>query len=145
MNKKISLPVLLAITFVLFAGCTEKNKNRSLNVDELLANAISLVGKTVIVEGRCTHVCTKSGMKLFLQGAGETKTLRAQSGATLGKFDPTAVDRKVRVRGKLTEVQIVENNPDAHATHGTEGESCKTEGAAEKSYYIETESYQIID
>ncbi|MPN24002.1 hypothetical protein SDC9_171395 [bioreactor metagenome] len=144
-NISFSIIVILATTVLLSAGCAGNNKSKPLNVDELLTNATSLVGKTVVVEGLCTHVCSKSGMKLFLQGSDGTKTLRAESGAALGKFDPASVDRKVRVRGKLAEVQIVKNNSDIHATSVAQGDSCKTEGIAEKSYYIETESYQIID
>jgi len=60
--------------------------NRPMNVDELLMNAESLAGETVIVEGLCTHVCDKSGMKLFLQGTDKTQTLRAESDATLGQI-----------------------------------------------------------
>jgi len=144
-NIYLSFLFLLATTFVLWTGCTGNNKNRPMSVDELLIDASSLVDKTVIVEGLCTHVCSKSGMKLFLQGTDETKTVRAESGAALGKFDPASVDKKVRVRGKLVEEQIGEDNPETHADHGAEGESCETEEIAEKSYYIETESYQIID
>ncbi|MCE5204668.1 MAG: hypothetical protein LLF80_00975 [Porphyromonadaceae bacterium] len=147
MYKKISFSIFIVLTtsLLLYTGCTGNSNSKPLNVDELLTNAPSLVGETVTVEGLCTHVCSKSGMKLFLQGTDETKTVRAESGAVLGKFDPASVDRKVRVRGKLAEVQMDKNNPDTHSTHVAQGESCQTEGIAEKSYYIETESYQIID
>jgi len=113
-----------------------------MNVDELLMNAESLAGETVIVEGHCTHVCAKSGMKLFLQGTDKKQTLRAESDATLGKFDPASVEKNVRVRGKLVEEQISDNSP---VSHGEEGEGCETEQAAEKIYYIAATSYQIID
>lgn len=147
MYKNISFSIffIVATTVMLFTGCTGNSKSQPLSVDKLLIDASSLVDKTVIVEGLCTHVCSKSGMKLFLQGTDETKTVWAESGAALGKFDPASVDKKVRVRGKLVEEQIVEDNPETHAGHGAEGDSCETEEIAEKSYYIETESYQIID
>lgn len=135
---------ILATTVLLSAGCTGNSKSEPLNVDELLTSATSLVGKTVIVEGLCTHVCSKSGMKLFLQGSDETQTVRAESGAALGKFDPASVDKKVRVRGTLLEEETSESSPATH-THGEEGEICETEQMAAKTYYLAAESYQIID
>jgi len=113
-----------------------------MNVDELLMNAESLAGETVIVEGLCTHVCDKSGMKLFLQGTDKTKTLRAESDATLGKFDPASVNRNVRVRGKLVEELSSDNSL---ASHEEKVESCETEQTGKKLYYIAATSYQIID
>lgn len=146
MYKKISSSILfmLTATLLLSVGCTGKKTSEPFNVDELLTNATSLVGKTVMVEGLCTHVCSKSGMKLFLQGSMETKTLRAESDATLGKFDPTSVDKKVRVRGTLLEEENGENRHASHI-HGEEGEICETEKNAEKTYYLAADSYQIID
>ncbi len=134
--------LVLSVTLLLFADCAGNNRNRPISVDELLMNAEALAGESVIVEGLCTHVCTKSGMKLFLQGTDKTKTLRAESGATLGKFEPASVDKMVRVRGKLVEEQVSDNTP---ASHGEEGEGCETEQAAKKLYYIAAASYQIID
>lgn len=143
MNRTRFFPQLLvlSVTLLLFADCAG-NRNKPMNVDELLMNAEALAGESVIVEGLCTHVCTKSGMKLFLQGTDKTKTLRAESGATLGKFESASVDKMVRVRGKLVEEQVSDNTP---ASHGEEGEGCETEQAAKKLYYIAATSYQIID
>ncbi|KUK75811.1 MAG: hypothetical protein XD92_1502 [Proteiniphilum acetatigenes] len=142
MNRTRFFPQLLvlSVTLLLFAHCA--GNRRPMNVDELMMNAEALAGETVIVEGLCTHVCTKSGMKLFLQGTDKTQTLRAESDATLGKFDPASVEKNVRVRGKLVEEQISDNSP---VSHGEEGEGCETEQAAEKIYYIAATSYQIID
>lgn len=146
MYKKISSSILfmLTTTLLLSVGCTGKKTSEPLNVDELLTNATSLVGETVVVEGLCTHVCSKSGMKLFLQGSTETKTVRAESDATLGKFNPASVDMKVRVRGTLLEEETGENSHASH-THVEEGQICETEQTAEKTYYLAAESYQIID
>jgi len=111
-----------------------------MNVDELLMNAASLTGETVVVEGLCTHVCAKSGMKLFLQGSDQAHTLRAESDATLGKFDPNSADKQVRLRGKLVEDRIDEAylqqweeqiRESTLVVHGEEGEGCATEQAAE--------------
>lgn len=143
-NISFSIIVILATTLLLSAGCAGNSKSRPLNVDELLTNAPSLVGETVVVEGLCSHVCSKSGMKLFLQGSDEAKTVRAESGAALGKFDPASVDKKVRVRGTVMEEETGANSPAAH-THREDGNICETEQTAEKTYYLAAESYQIID
>lgn len=142
MNRTRFFPQLLvlSVTLLLFAHCA--GNRRPMNVDELMMNAEALAGETVIVEGLCTHVCTKSGMKLFLRGTDDTKMIRAESGSTLGKFDPAIVDKHVQVRGKLVEEQISDNTP---ASHGEEGKGCETEQAAEKVYHIAATSYQMID
>jgi hypothetical protein len=148
MKKNISFSIifLLTSTLLLTISCTNKNKSEPLNVDELLTNASSLVGETVVVEGLCIHVCSKSGMKLFLQDSDETKSIRTESNSTLGKFDPESVDKKVRIRGILMEEEIeAETHDHLDHIHGEEGEACETEKNAVMSYYIAAETYQIIE
>ena len=50
----------------------------ALSVDDILAKGDSLVGKTVTVEGVCTHICKHGGKKLFMMGTDDTKMLRAE-------------------------------------------------------------------
>lgn len=146
MKKNISFSILLMLTatLLLSVSCSGKKSAEPLNVDELLTNASTLVGETVVVEGLCTHVCSKSGMKLFLQGSTETQTVRAESNSTLGKFNPESVDKKVMVRGTLMEEEI-DSHDHADHNHGEEGEVCETEKNAAKSYYIAAETYQVIE
>lgn len=79
-------------------------------------------------------------MKLFLQGSDAAHTVRAESDATLGKFDPENVGKRVRVRGKLVEERLDEAylqdlekqlNDSTLVSHGEGGEGCETEQAAE--------------
>ena len=67
MKKNISFSIifLLTSTLLLTISCTNKNKSEPLNVDELLTNASSLVGETVVVEGLCIHVCKKRNETFF--------------------------------------------------------------------------------
>ncbi len=137
----LSLPVLIQ--------CGGNNNQKPINVDELLANTETLTGETVIVEGHCTHVCSKSGMKLFLQGSDENLSIRAESDATLGKFDPEAVGKKVRVIGLLVEEPAVVS-PTHHEhmgelTDSTESAHCEEEDAATPRYHIAATSYQIVE
>ena len=131
---------VVSVTLLLFANCTGSRNSKPVSVDHLLTNAGSLIGETVIVDGLCTHVCAKSGMKLFLQGSDAAHTLRAESDATLGKFDPENVGKRVRVRGKLVEERLDEAylqdlekqlNDSTLVSHGEGGEGCETEQAAE--------------
>lgn len=139
----------LTLPLLVFTQCNEGSKQKTMNVDELMVNTLSLTGETVIVEGLCTHVCSKSGMKLFLQGNDSSITLRAESDATLGKFDPNAEGKMVRVIG------ILEKDPtDIAATlheHGTvlndstESANCEEEESAAPTYHIAATSYQILN
>lgn len=130
----------VAVSILLFASCTGNSNAKPMSVDELLTNAASMIDETVIVDGLCTHVCEKSGMKLFLQGSDATNTLRAESDATLGKFDPENIGQRVRIRGKLVEERLDEAylqelekkiSDSALAVHGEGGKGCETEEAAE--------------
>lgn len=140
MNRLFSNLFTLTVTLLLFTHCTGNSNTKPVSVDHLLTNAASLIGETVIVDGLCTHVCAKSGMKLFLQGSDAAQTLRAESDATLGKFDPENIGKQVRVRGKLVEVRIDEAylqelekqiSDSTLIAHGEGGEGCETEQAAE--------------
>lgn len=132
--------ILVAAMTAFFASCSGNTKNTPMDVDELLTNAESFIDQVVIVEGTATHVCAKSGMKLFLEGESGGQTLRVESSGTLGKFDPEMVDQKVRVQGKLVEERIdeaycqkleeeIRNN--THVSHGEGGEGCATEQRAD--------------
>lgn len=131
---------LLIVSTILILGCQNTQKNMK-TVDNVLSQADQLVGETVIVEGLCTHVCAKSGMKLFLQSDDpDEQTIRVESNGNLGKFDQTAVDKKVRVTGKLVEERIdeaylqdLEKKIAANTvvSHGEGGEGCATEQQTE--------------
>ena len=137
LNKHFNLFIALTTILFLYTNCTG---NRVMNVDDLLKNAESLVGQDVVVEGLCTHVCAKSGMKLLLQGSDKQQTLRAESGSSLGKFNPESIDKQVMVRGKLVEERIDEAYvkelekeilEKTKVSHGEGEAGCATEQAAE--------------
>ena len=139
-NRLFSNMFALTMMLLLFTNCTGNKNSKPVSVDDLLTNAGSLIGETVIVDGLCTHVCAKSGMKLFLQGSDAAHILRAESDATLGKFDPENIGMQVRVRGRLVEERLDEAylqdlekqiNYTTLVSHGEGGEGCETEQAAE--------------
>lgn len=139
----------LILPLLVFTQCNEGSKQNTMNVDELMVNTLSLTGETVIVEGLCTHVCSKSGMKLFLQGNDSSITLRAESDATLGKFDPLAVGKMVRVIGILeedpTEITATLHEHGAALNDSTVSGHCEEEDSAVPTYHIAATSYQILN
>ncbi len=109
-----------------------------LEIDELLASADSLSGRTVTIEGVCTHTCKHGARKIFLMGSDDTQTIRVESGE-LGHFDPACVNRIVRVTGRLDEQRLDEAYLTAWEAqvkaqlaerHGTTEAGCDAEKAA---------------
>lgn len=129
--------ILLSIAFGISCNNKKAADKTVLTVDSLLQTAETLVDKTVTVEGLCTHVCTHSGKKLFLEGSDDTKSIRAESDKV---FRQECINKKVSVTGKLVEERIDEayltnweNELKADTTkHGKEeGAGCATEKKAQ--------------
>ena len=117
---------------------TEAARPAALEIDELLASADSLAGKTVTIEGVCTHSCRHGARKIFLMGSDDTQTVRVESGE-LGSFDPQCVNRIVRVTGTLDEQRVDEaylaaweeqTKAQTGERHGTTEAGCDAEKAA---------------
>ena len=117
---------------------TEAARPAALEIDELLASADSLAGKTDTIEGVCTHTCRHGARKIFLMGSDDTQTVRVESGE-LGSFDPQCVNRIVRVTGTLDEQRVDEaylaaweeqTKAQTGERHGTTEAGCDAEKAA---------------
>ena len=143
---------------------TEAARPAALEIDELLASADSLAGKTVTIEGVCTHTCRHGARKIFLMGSDDTQTVRVESGE-LGSFDPQCVNRIVRVTGTLDEQRVDEaylaaweeqTKAQTGERHGTTEAGCDAEKAARQEtgkaaegkdylsfYYVTATSYEI--
>jgi len=76
------------------------------SVDEIIQKAPNLVGQTVQVKGLVSHICEKSGRKLFLAVADNSKTFRFNAGDKIEVFDENAVDSTVIATGVITETRI---------------------------------------
>lgn len=149
-TRKLTIVVaLMAITFIGTAcgnkqqksaseATTEQSASSALEIDSLLANAESLAGQEVTIEGVCTHTCKHGAKKIFLMGSDDTQVIRVEAG-TLGAFDPKCVNSIVRVTGILKEQRIDEaylQNWEAQLKaqtaekHGTGEAGCDTEKKA---------------
>ena len=142
MKTKTFTLLLCVIPAFILSGCKHKDasEKRVMTVEQVLKKSESLAGKTITVKGLCTHVCEKSGMKLFLQGNTQDKTVRAESSSTLGKFDTKCVDKNVVIKGTLVEERIDEAyvkkletqiKENTRIVHGEGGQECQTEQIAE--------------
>lgn len=90
------------------AQATEQAEVASvMDIDNLLANAESLVDKDVVFDGVCTHACKHGATKIFMMGSDDTKTIRVEA-AKLGSFDTKCINNIVKVNGVLKEERIDE-------------------------------------
>lgn len=76
------------------------------SVEEIIEKAPTLVGQTVQVKGLVSHICEKSGRKLFLAVADNSKTFRFNAGDKIEVFDENAVDSIVIATGVITETRV---------------------------------------
>lgn len=153
MNKKNLFPLFVAVCLIaVLFGCgkaSQKENSRTvavqsdstlvMEVDDLLANAESLVGKEVAVSGVCTHICRHGGKKLFLMGSDDTQTIRIEAGEAIGSFSADAANSLVHVTGLLQEQRIdeaylsdweAELKAETAEEHGEEKSGCAAEKQA---------------
>jgi hypothetical protein len=71
-------------------------------VDQIVVKTSELVGKTVTVKGKCKHVCSSSGKKIFLSTEAG-KLLRFNAGDKVDRFDRAALSKQVTITGVVTE------------------------------------------
>lgn len=114
-------------------------------IDEMMAQAESLVDDTIVFEGICSHLCKHGGRKAFLMGSDEEHIFRVE-GAQAGNFAPECVNNIVRVRGILRSLEFVPeaNQMSDGLAHGENGKGCETERKAIRIYYGEALSYEIV-
>ncbi len=139
-TNKLLTTLAILFTAILVSCSGGKTQDSTVTVDDLFANPDSFIDQTVVVEGTCTHVCSRTGMKLFIEGENSEQSLRVESNSTLGKFDAESVDKKVRIEGKFVEERIDEEKlqemereimEGTNVEHGEGGEGCATEQKAE--------------
>lgn len=85
----------------------EATVTTAMEIDDVLAQADSLVNQEITFQGVCTHACKHGATKIFMMGSDDTKTIRVQAGE-LGAFDTKCVSSLVEVTGKLLENRIDE-------------------------------------
>ena len=149
-TKRLNIAIALLAVALIGTSCgnkqqksssdttTEQTTSSAVEIDSLLANAESLAGQEVTIEGVCTHTCKHGAKKIFLMGSDDTQVIRVEAG-TLGTFDPKCVNSIVRVTGTLKEQRIDEAylqnweaqlKAQAAEKHGTGEAGCDSEKKA---------------
>ena len=111
--KKILIIAAVAAACLCIISCnnnTEQNKTAQTNaettttdimeVDQLLADADSLVGREVTFQGVCTHTCKHGARKIFIMGSDDTQVIRVEAG-DLGAFSQDCVNNIACKIGRL--------------------------------------------
>jgi hypothetical protein len=109
MKKQLTalLIIFAATNFLSQANAAAPNSNSKVySVAEIIEKAPTLVGQTVQVKGLVSHICEKSGRKLFLAVPDNSKTFRFNAGDKITVFDENAVDSTVIATGVITETRI---------------------------------------
>lgn len=113
--------------------------SQTMDVDSLLTIAETRVDQPIVVEGICTHICSKGGGKLFLMGSDDTKTIRVEAGDKIGRFPQEVVNQIVTIEGILREQRIDEGylaqweaqaKAQTEEKHGQNGAGCDSEQKA---------------
>ena len=150
--KHILLFIMLTtITACLLTSCKSKttqsatsqsqmSQSQILEVDDILARADSLTGKTFTTEALCTHICAHGGGKIFLMGSDDTKTIRVEAGTKIGSFKPET-EQKARGEAPANSIEERITNfrqriADRQAKEGKNYLSF---------YYIEGDTYEIVE
>lgn len=99
------------------------------SVEQMIEKAPTLVGQTVQVQGRVSHVCKTTGRKLFLETADESKTFRINAGKNITKYSQLLIDSIVVATGVVAETRITLDDLKKQEAKAIEAE--KTKKAAE--------------
>ncbi len=80
-----------------------------LNINELLADADSYVGKPVKISGTVDHVCRKGGKKMFIFGDSPDDRIKITPGQKMNSFEIEMEGNDVVVQGVLQELRVDED------------------------------------
>lgn len=141
---------LMAVCALAFAACQKQNEQATkvYSIDEINAQADSLVNDTISFEGICAHLCKHGGTKAFLMGSDESQILMVAA-AEAGNFQPECLNSVVRVSGVIHAIEIEPEggcgSEGGCLKHGEGDNGCETEAKAIKAYYAEAISYEVVE
>lgn len=121
----------------------------TLTVDRFFAEADTLAGDTIVVEGLCTHLCRHGGKKAFLEGADTTLVLRCEATAEAGgAFSPDCVGKTLVIKGVVAENRIDEAavvEMERKYAENNEGHNCATDAKAQGQDTIDSFAARMAD
>lgn len=140
MNKVLSTFMLvMSCMMTIHAQSVSKENMTHTTLAELQKDAQKYAGKTVCFSGKAIHVCSRTGMKLFMQIPGEKSTFQVNTTRKLGKFPRTCNNHTVEIVGIVNERRIdeaylqhweqqIQDQTEEH--HGDAQSGCDSEKAA---------------
>ena len=175
--------LFLAAVLFLMTGCANKKTEQSSDVaidvttvkeakvytlDELLANAESLLEKTVTVRGSVTHTCVHSGKRCFIVGEDPNVSMRIEAKGEIGGFNRELIGSELAITGVLKERRLTKEYIDQYekevnekaATEDGSAESCAAELSNIQGmkdwmeangkdfyaiYFMDGESYEVVE
>ncbi|MCQ2127297.1 MAG: hypothetical protein MJZ06_07685 [Bacteroidaceae bacterium] len=140
----------MAAAALMLVACQPKQP--VITAGEFAQKAPELVNQTILLKGTAVHVCTRSGMKLFLGDNAESEEIvnvMAQEGQN--KFDPETIGKQYTVKGTVRAVKIEQEEEECEfedSVKVSEGHDCETEAKAHQGdsdtfYYVENISYTV--
>lgn len=100
------------------------------SLEDLLANAETLVDKPVSVKGHVTHTCKHSGRRCFLAGDSSNVTIRVEAKGDIGGFNRELIGSEIVVNGVLHENRLSPTKI-AEMEKSIESKKIKDDGSAE--------------
>ncbi len=110
--------VVFMALVVLSAACQTETKTnnaeqneaatQSLVVEQLLANAETIVDTEITVQGHVTHTCKHSGKRCFIVGDNPELSIRVEAGGQIQGFNRELVGNTIAVTGVLKERRLSE-------------------------------------
>lgn len=117
MKKTIRIFSAIAIMAISLTSCGGASKQEAasadstatVSVDEVLANPQEMLGKTITIEGVCSHLCQHGGRKAFVLGSSNAQLLRCEATPAMGgAFSKETIHKPICVTGILREERIDE-------------------------------------
>ncbi len=111
---------LLLIALVLLSAACQSNKTnnnttqtaeepaKAFVVEQLLADAETMIDKEVSVQGHVTHTCKHSGKRCFIVGDNPQLSIRIEAGGKIQGFNRELVGSTITVKGILKERRLSE-------------------------------------
>ncbi|MCK5075473.1 MAG: hypothetical protein KAR38_03805 [Calditrichia bacterium] len=137
MFKKIA--IILMLSLIVFS-CAKKEEQSvakeeivTLTVSQLAKDIDGYADKTIKLKGTVSHVCRKSGKKLFLIGE-EGQNFKITAGDNISVFDMALEGSEVTVEGKVVEIKAAMESHENHDNHeGNDADECSTKQIANYS------------
>jgi hypothetical protein len=112
---RISLIILLALALLVSCGqgtnktgADSGQEVLSIEIEEFLADAAPLVGKTVNLSGTVVHVCRHGGQRMFLVGEDGEDRVRITTGEDIAEFNIDLEGEMIEITGIVRELIIDE-------------------------------------